>query len=144
MKKIWVVVANSSQAKVYRINESQHLVEHGFFYHDESHLPASELVSDRMGHETSHNASGGNSYQPKTSLKLKEALLFADSLSLFLEKGCNAGEYDCLYLVAKPPFLGHLRDSLHSNVTKLVSSEIHKDLTHLKPDELRTYLPPIL
>jgi protein required for attachment to host cells len=144
MKKVWVVVANSSLAKIYRAENAQTLVEHGILFHDESHLPARELVSDSMGRETNFRAFGSDTYQPKTPIKLKEALLFADIVAHFLEEGCNCGECERIYIVAKPPFLGHLRQSLHPNVAKLVGSEIHKDLTQLKPQEVREYLPPIL
>jgi len=114
------------------------------FFHDESHLPARELVSDRYGRESNSQMHGSDSYEQKTPIKLKEALFFADTLAQFLEKSCNSGECEKIYLVAKPPFLGHLRQSLHPNTAKLIRSEIHKDLTQSKPEEIREYLPPVL
>jgi protein required for attachment to host cells len=144
MKKVWVVVANSSQAKIYKVENGQVLVEHGIFFHDESRLPGRELVSDGYGRETNTMIYGSDTYQQKTPVKLKESLLFADVIAHFLEEGYNSGAYERIYIVSKPPFLGHLRQSFHPNVAKLVEAEIHKDLTQLRPEEVREYLPPVL
>lgn len=144
MKKVWVVVANSSQAKIYRAENAQTLVEHGLFFNDEIHLPARDVVSDKQGREQSYGLYGSDTYEAKTSLKTKEALSFAETIAHFLEQGCTKGECVRIHIVAKPPFLGYLRQCLHPNVAKLVGSEIHKDLTQLKPEEIREYLPPVL
>jgi len=144
MKKVWVVVANSSLSKIYRAENTNVLIEHGIFFHDESHLPVHELLSDRQGRETNKGMCGGDTYEARTPTKLKEALHFAEQIAHFLEKGYNAGEYEKVYIVAKPPFLGHLRQFLHPNVAKLVGAEIHKDLTQLRPEEVREYLPSAL
>lgn len=144
MKKIWIVVANSSQAKIYRAENVNHLVEHGFFFHDESHMPARDLVSDKKGRETSHNASTTNTYEPKTTIKTKEGMIFAENLASFLEKGCASGECERIHIIAKSPFLGYLRQSLQPNVVQLIGSEIQKDLTQLTAEEIREYLPPVL
>jgi protein required for attachment to host cells len=144
MRKVWVVVANSGLAKIYRAENRTILVEHGIFFHEESHLPARELVSDHHGRETQRKGYGSESMEAKTPLKMKEALLFAVQIARFLEEGYNKKEYERLYIIAKPPFLGYLRQSLHHNVAKLVDSEIHKDLTQSKPEEVRDYLPPVL
>lgn len=143
MKKVWVVVANSSIAKIYRA-EGSNLTEHSIFYHDEGHLHASDLLSDRQGQETYSSICGGDTYQAKTTVKAKEANLFATSIAQFLEKGAAANEYDSLYIIAKPPFLGHLREQLNHNLSKLIKEEIAKDLTQLSTKELRELLPPIL
>jgi protein required for attachment to host cells len=143
MKKVWVLVANSSQAKIYRANGPS-LLEHGIFFHDESRMPARDLVSDNMGRETNRNMYGNDTCEPKTSLKEKEFLIFANTLAQFLEKGYNSGECEKIYVIAKPPFLGFLRQAFSSHVTNIVESEIHKDLTHMTPNEIREYLPEFL
>lgn len=144
MNKIWIVVANSSESKIYRAENRHTLVEHGRFYHDESRLPASDLVSDRPGCETYRGAYGGDTMQGRTPLKTKEGMLFAHQLAQYLERECEDGKCEHLYIVAKASFLGYLREVLHPNVAKLVKAEINKDLTHLKPEEILEYLPPVL
>jgi protein required for attachment to host cells len=143
MKKVWVVVANSSQAKIYKAENTNELIEHGLFFHDESRLPGRELVSDGQGRETNVHISS-DTYQAKTSPRLKEFLSFAETLAEFLEQGYNSGKCEKIYIIASPTFLGHLRQSLHPNVAKLVESEIPKDLTQSRPEQVREYLPPVL
>lgn len=145
MRKVWIVVANSSQSKVYRAENAQHLVEHVIFFSEESHLFVHELVSDKEGRETNSMGSwGADSYEPKTPVKRKEANFFAETIAHFLEKGCNSGECERIYMIAKAPFLGYLRDALTPHVAKLVHAEINKDLTQLRPEAIREYLPPAL
>jgi protein required for attachment to host cells len=144
MKKVWVVVANSSEAKIYRAENKDILVEHGMLFHDESRLPGRELVSDGPGRENASQLSGGDTYDQKTSPRLKEALFFADSLAHFLEEGHRSGHFNKLYVIAKPPFLGHLRESLSPHVASAIETEIHKDLTKETIDAIREYLPYIL
>lgn len=144
MNKIWIVVANSSESKIYRAEDRHTLVEHGHFYHEESRLPARELVSDNMGRETNRGIYGTDTKQSRTDLKTKEGMLFAYQIAHFLEKECEASNCEHLYIVAKPPFLGYLREVLHPNVVKLVKAEINKDLVHSEPAEIREYLPPVL
>ena len=145
MRKVWILVANSSQAKIFRAEEgSQVLVVHGVFFHDDSRLMNHDLVSDGSGRESVSMMSGSDTYDPKTSPKMKEAHLFANELADFLQKGLNKGEYERVYIVAKPPFLGYLRQSMTPNVAKTVVSEIHKDLPLATSEEIREYLPPLL
>lgn len=150
MKKVWIIVANSGQSKVYCAENSQHLVEHAIFFNDERHIPAHDLVCDRQGREANqigaNNKKGWSTdtYEAKTPVELKIATAFAETLAHFLEKKYTEGECGRVYLIAKDHFLGHLRNAISSNVTKLIHGEINKDLTHLSPEAIREYLPPVL
>lgn len=144
MKKVWIIVANGSQSTIYKAENLEHLTPLKHFNHKESHQRREDLVSDRPGRMTQKGVYSTDSLQEKTSPKLKEFLHFAQELAHFLEEGLKTGEYDHLYIIAKPPFLGHLRDYLSPHVLHLVQTEIHKDLTLMKPEEIREYLPPIL
>ncbi|NGX61689.1 MAG: hypothetical protein K940chlam9_01178 [Chlamydiae bacterium] len=144
MRKVWIVVANSSQAKIFRAENVQTLVEYKSFVHEESQEPSRELTSDRQGRQTSRVGYGTDTYQEQTTTKAKEQSQFAHEIADFLAQGYHSGEYERLYLISKPPFLGYLRQCLNGNVSKLVESEIQKDLTQLKPGQIREYLPPVL
>lgn len=147
MKKIWIIVANAGQSKVYRAESSQLLVEHALFFNDESHSNVHELVSDKQGREANPIARKGwntNTYEPKTDIKDKVALSFANTLVQFFEEKLKAGECERIYLIVKPPFLSCLKDAMPPNIAKLIHEEIHKDLTHLSPKEILEYLPPAL
>jgi len=144
MIKVWIVVANSTQSKIYRAEDVNTLVEMKAFEHMENRLTKFDLNADRDGRQTHRVGYGTDTYQEQTPVRVKESSNFAKEIALYLEEGFNSGTYDRIYLVAKPPFLGFLRQSFSSNVSKLVASEVHKDLTQLAPKQIREYLPPVL
>lgn len=144
MRKVWIVVANSSVSKVYYAESMNTLSEQRIFFHEEGHLTKRDLISDRQGRATQRGVYGTDTMEEQTPIKVKEATHFAERIAKFLEEKFNAGECERIYLIAKPPFLGFLRQSLHPNVAKLVTSEVLKDLTQLRPEEIREYLPPVL
>ena len=61
-----------------------------------------------------------------------------------LHEGHKAGSFERLYLIANPPFVSILKDSLEPAVAKMIQDEVHKDLTHCRSEEVREYLPPVL
>ena len=144
MRKVWIVVANGSASKVYRAENVNTLVPLKEFEHEEAHLTRKDLNSDRPGRATQRGGYGTDTMEEKTSPKVKEATNFAQAIAAFLKEGCNAGECERIYLIAKAPFLGHIRQALHANVAKCVESEVNKDLTQLRPEQIREYLPPVL
>lgn len=141
MRKVWIVVANNTEATIYKAEDVKKLVALKSFQHEEGRLPCHELVSDRPGRATSHGKYGSSSLEEKTSPKTTENHHFARTLAHFLEEGHNKGEYERLYLVVKPPFLGHLHACLPHTVSQKVESEVHKDVVHLRPEQIRDYLP---
>lgn len=144
MRKVWIVVANGSHSTVYKVENAQTLSVLKNFNHQESHLPSRELKADGPGRQTKRMGFGTDTYEQKTPTKVKEADEFAQEIAAYLEEGLHSGEYERIYLVAKPPFLGYIRQNLHPNVSKLVESEVHKDLTQMRPEQIREYLPPVL
>jgi len=143
MRKVWVVVANSCESKIYHCNANK-LVELKSFVHEEGHLHAKDIVSDKKGRNTERGVYGSDTMEEKTPLKLKEADQFAHKIGKFLEEGWNSKAFERLYVIAKPPFLSNLRHSLSDHVSSAIHSEIHKDLIHMRPDEIREYLPLVL
>lgn len=144
MRKVWIVTANSSQAKIYHAENVQKLIECKDIKHTEGHLNSKELTADRQGRTTRRQSYGTDTLEEKTSPKMKESSLFAEEIAHILKEGYEQGSYERLYLVATPSFLGYLRKSITPPIAKLIYSEIHKDLTHKKPEEIRSYLPPVL
>lgn len=144
MRKVWIIVANATLTKIYKAENVNSLIELKQFHHLEGHLSGEELYSDRQGRMTMRNMYGTDTMEDKTSPKTKIANLFAEEIVQFLEEGFNTNQYERLYLIAKPPFLGHLHQFLPPNVSKLIYSEIHKDLTQMGPEQIREYLPPVL
>ncbi len=144
MRKVWIVVANSSLAKIYQAVDGHTLTEKKSFEHPETHLKDNELVTDRPGANTYTTGNGPHPIQEKTPQKVKERHYFADQIATYLQEALYTGEFEHLYLIANPTFLGHLRSAMNPHLSKLIVSEVHKDLTHMKPSQIRDYLPPVL
>lgn len=134
-RETWVLVANSSVARVYRL-EKHNLVEHALFDHPQSRLHNRDLVSDKPGRDFESVGSARHAMEPRHSPKDVEADLFAKELARFLEAGRNRGEYDRLFVALSPAMLGLLRNNLDSATAKLISEEVDKDITQLKTDEI--------
>lgn len=145
MRKVWVVVANSTIAKVFEAVDVNTLAEKKDFIHPASHLMEHDLVTDRQGESTfGKGQSGPHPYTPKTTHKVKEKHIFAAYIVEVLEKGFTERAFERLYLIAPPAFLGHVRQLLLPQLAKTVAAEIDKDLTQQTAAEVRTYLPPVL
>ena len=143
MRKIWIVVANSSQATFYRAENVNSLLPVKTLKHSESLLSNQELVSDKPGKAT-FQFGGPHPMEMPTSPRVKERIHFAEEIARVLEEASLKGEFSRLYLIANPTFLGHLRQILPANLSKLIHLEISKDLTSNTPEEIREYLPPVL
>ena len=68
----------------------------------------------------------------------EEPILFARQLAHFLHQ--NRANFEKLHLIAAPAFLGLLRQEIKLTVT----SEVAKDLTQHKAEEIRENLPPVI
>lgn len=144
MQKIWIVVANGSHSTILKAKNVNTLIHHLTLDHEESHLFGKDLTADKQGRQTRSQGFGTDTYQPKTTTKVKESTHFATTIANLIEEALQAGEIEKLYIIAKAPFLGHLKQALSANATKLIAAEIHKDLNHLTPEKVRDYLPPVL
>lgn len=142
MKKVsWLIIANSSLARIFKFEKKNELIELKVFEHPESRLRNSDLVSDRPGRDFESMGTMRHAMEPKTSPKQHEFALFAKTLADYLEAARNQNEFETLYIAASPTLLGLLRNSLHSGTTRLVKGEVDKDITHLKTDEIFSHLP---
>ena len=141
MGSIWVVVADTSRARIFSAeNARSEMVEIQTLTHPEARLHEGDLVSDKAGRErdsgaTSHDMGG------QTSAKKEEEIRFANMLSHTLESGRTSGQFNKLYIVAAPGFLGTLRKHRSSALQKMVSAEVSKNLAAHAPSEIRKHLP---
>lgn len=140
MSTTWILVSNASQARLY----ANHGPKKGLqllkeLSHPESREKASDLVSDRPG----HNQGAGNghgSFVPASDPKQHEAERFAHKLAKELEQGRASNSYDRLILVASSPFIGTLNSRLDNHVRGMVSDSIDKDYTRSTEKELASRL----
>ena len=143
-KETWVVVANSAEARIYKVEKNHLGGDCTALEHPESRLHDRDLASSAPGRAFDSIGSGRHSMEPPTSPKEVEFSIFAKTLSNHVETARADGRLGRFYLVASPSFLGLLRQTLHPLTLKILVGEVSKDLIQLKPEEIREYLPPVL
>lgn len=143
MKKLaWILIANSSLAKIYRIDQRDVLVEIEEFQHPESRLHNRDLVSDRPGRDFESNMSGTrHSLETRHTPKQNEAILFAKEISRYLSAARNNNEFSDLFIVSSPNMLGLLRNEFDTPLAKCVIAELDRDLTQMSSEDLVKHLP---
>ena len=142
MNKTWVIVAESSRARLFSIiAKNEPLVELEDMLNPSSKIHESELTSDLPGRAYGSTGSGiKHSMEPKITPKDQATLDFAKSIAERVEKARTSGELKSLILACSPKFLGILRQNLSNETQKLVSRSIDKDLVEMPEAEIRAHL----
>lgn len=140
-KESWLIVANSSLARIFKIEKRHDLKEINVLEHPESRLHNMDLVSDKPGRDFESSGMARHALEPKTLPKRQEFAIFAKLIAEYLENAHQQGEFETLYVAASPSLLGLLRQAIHPNIAKLIKGEIDKDLTHTKTPEIPEHLP---
>jgi protein required for attachment to host cells len=142
MAGTWVLVADSSRARVFRAEGAQRqLIELEDLSHPEGRLHEASLTTDLPGRRYDTGVQNRSAMEDQTPPKRHEAIQFAKRISQFLEAARNAGDYDRLAIIAEPRFLGLLRDNLSDETIKLVDLQIDKNLVQQSPEAIRERLP---
>ncbi len=142
MKPVWVLVADSSQARIFSAENSQaDLIEIEILLHPEGRLHEQDLDTDLPGKNRISEGAGGHAYSVENSPKEQEEIDFAIRVAHHLSDELNQNKFDRLYIVAAPSFLGDLRNALSSRVEKHVAFSLGKNIVKLSPEEIRTHLP---
>ncbi|MBI3188201.1 MAG: host attachment protein [Gammaproteobacteria bacterium] len=141
MSKTWVVVAESSRAKIFELDKKNApLIELQGFAHTPSRMHEHELTSDLPGRGTS-STHGSHKYTNHTSPKEHESVEFARTLGTHLDSARNRGEFDKLIIMSPPAFLGQLRKELSVETSKYIVSEIDKNLVRHNTQDIQAHLP---
>jgi len=137
----WIVVADAAKARVLsaeKLNESWSEVTE--MLHPESRQKIGELYRDDPSVMSSSSGPGQDVIEPATDLKDKETQTFAREVSDFLEENHLKENFDQLYVMAAPAFLGMLRPLLHKGVEEKIVTSIDKNLVDMDIDTLKGYL----
>ena len=141
MSRIWVLVAESSRAKLYSAeNRKAPLVEIGAFVHPEARLHEGDLVSDQSGSDCGSVGQGRHVLVNKTNARDTEKSEFAKNLAHRLEAARKEKAFNRVVLVASPSFLGLLRDNLSDAVMDRVTEQIDKNLVQQPAHVVREHL----
>ena len=141
MAVTWVLVADSSRARIFSKNGREAYVEEAGFIHPESRLHEQQLTSDLPGRDSSRIGRERHSVNSKVPPKRNEAITFSRQVTEHLESARTKGLFSKLAIVAPPAFLGMLREQFSSTLSALVSQEINKNLVQLQPRDLLPLLP---
>jgi len=141
MQNTWVLVAESSRAKLYTVNgRLAPITEIEAMVHPESRMHEGDLVSDSAGSDGGSVGQGRHVIDSKNTARDHESLEFARALASRLDSARTNGDFDNLVLIAPPEFLGHLRGNLSKEVLSMVSRQVDKNLVQKPAEVLRNYL----
>ncbi|KAF0191146.1 MAG: host cell attachment-required protein [Gammaproteobacteria bacterium] len=143
MGTIWILVAESSRAKVYEmLSRKAPLLEIDEFSHPESRQHEHDLTTDLPGRSFDSMGLGGrHAMEARESAKEHEAKVFAKTLGVYLEAARIKKRFDDLIIIAAPAFLGLLRKNLSDGTNQCVTEEIGKNLVQHDVADIRAHLP---
>ena len=139
MSKTWVVVAESSRAKIYEVenaNSHKTLKELKGFTHSISRSHNQQLAGNQQK-ESRHSQLTGSHDTHKDHVRSE----FARSLSDHLNSARNKQQFNKLILMSPPKFLGDLRKNLGHETNKFVVSAIDKNLVRHTIKDIQAHIP---
>lgn len=139
----WVVVANSTEARIFKLVKFPKIEEIDSFIHPEGHMHNQDLVSSRPGRTFQSMGTARSAYEPKTSPKQNEIDKFARSLGEHLSSTHHRGEFSRLYVFAEASFLGLLRQHIDAKTKDCIIVETTKDLTKHKVSDIEKNLAEV-
>lgn len=142
MQKTWVLVADTTRARVFEVDKPMGpLQERETLVHVQGRLHEQELTSDRRPGRNAGGNGGAHSLGHEDDPKKQEGIRFAKQLGGYLEDAHNSHQFDKLYIVAAPSFLGDLRQNLGKSVQQAVTETVAKNVTRMEPVTIREHLP---
>lgn len=136
MDKTWVVVADSSHARIFQLGDAQQAPEELFdLANPLGRADNRQLASDAHGQNFGPEGRGHTAPRVEEPVQ-HEVRQFARALGHRLDTAAAQQRFQHLALVAAPRFLGLLRDSLDKSTRKLVTAELAKNLATATPQEL--------
>ena len=145
MADIWVVVADSSRARILSAKKANgSLAEIRCLDHPEGRMHAQELTSDLPGRAFDSGGQGRHAMSNEVDPKRHELIRFAKEIAEVLESGLVEKQFGKLYLMAPPAVLGQLRSEFSPSLANALADTIDKNLTGHKIEEIRRQLPDYL
>lgn len=142
MRDIWILVAGSSEARVYAARHRRAPLElvHSFS-HEVSRLHPREMGTDQPGRVHDRFGPGRHSIDDGPQLKEEERLRFAREITAWLADAQRQRRFGQLVVMAGPVFLGVLRDTFTKTLATAVLGEVAKDLVAQDPTVIQQHMP---
>lgn len=142
MKPVWILVADSSTARIFTTENSvSDLVEIEDFFHYEALQHVGDLVSDSPGRGNDGTSGGNHAYTGEVSPKEQESIDFAKRIAKQLNDELNQNKFEKLFVIAAPAFLGELRNAFSKGLEKHIVFSLGKNIVTQTPEEIRGHLP---
>lgn len=142
MAKVYIVVAESSRAKIYQSNlHLEDMIEVDDLTHPESRQHERDLTSDLPGRGASSGAGSHHGIDDKTHAKQEEFASFAKYIDDYLARALEQNKFEKLAIIAAPALLGAIRKKIQPNVADKIIYELDKNLLHCDARQLRDHLP---
>jgi protein required for attachment to host cells len=129
MEKTWVVVADSSHARIFQLRDPQHSLEELEDLSNAAGRADNRQLQSDSNAQFNSPTGAHNTYQPSETPVEHEVHQFARHLGHRLSTAAAQNKYHQLCLIAAPRFLGLLRESLDKPARKLVVAELDKNFT---------------
>ena len=139
--KTWVIVAESSRAKIYELDKKNSplvaLKEFAAPSSTQTHAITTDIAlnNDNSSTQDSHH------FKYASPTKQDKGLTFARKISNHLDNACNNGQFDKLIIMSSPAFLGQLRKQLKQSTNRYIVSEIGKNLVRHDTQSIRAHIP---
>lgn len=142
MSDIWVLVADSSEAKIYSARHMRSPLDLvNSLSHAESRTHPRDLVSDVPGRVHDRFGPGRHSLDYGQQIKAEERLRFAREIAAHLGEAHRLKKFKQLVVMAGPVFLGVLRDCFSKSLAEAVVAEVAKDLVSHDAAAVKAHLP---
>ena len=143
MSMAWIVVADAARARIFSSGQNTATIkEIETLDNPDGRAHERDLTSDSPGRSFDSTGEGrhamGKSVEPGKQVSID----FAKSIARHLDDARTKKRFSALILVAAPEMLGHLRDAISSETSKMVIEEINKDLTLHSEQDITKHLPP--
>jgi protein required for attachment to host cells len=141
----WIFIAHRTRASIL------HALPHSLrpyptlasYIHGEGRLLSQERDSDVSG-RIQHPGGARSTIEPHEDRWHVESRRFAKELTDILERDCQSGRFDRLFVIAPPVFLGVLRETWPLLLRDRIVSEVAEDLMPLPEKELQSRLSDIV
>jgi len=141
MPKTWIVVADSSRARVFEVlDRNETLQEIDDLVNPAGRESERDLRTDGRGRYYGGDQTQGHTGTPAADPVQHEVQLFAKTVAHYLEQARIEHRYDRLCLIAAPRFLGLLRQNLSKDSRHLVFEELDKDISWLDGRQVQDYV----
>jgi protein required for attachment to host cells len=141
MSRLWVIVADQSKARIFTVADPRGALLHvGELEHPEARDREQTLTSDRPGRSFDSKGQGRHAMGSTVEPGKQENIRFAKQVADYVQAAHNEGRCNRLLLVAGPPLLGLLRESLES-LSGMKITEVEKNLGQYDAAEIRQHLP---